>query len=91
MIWSNYDTGVKQVQKDMSLNYLGANLLDVIGYRTTYTNYLLNLEKEIPIMNLVGYRTKDDVWHSWDEGNALVDDYKKVQYYEMLGRKNNEY
>ena len=42
-------------------------------------------------MNLVGYRTKDDVWHSWDEENALVDDYKKVQYYEMLGRKNNEY
>lgn len=91
MIWSNYDTGVKQVQKDMSLNYLGANLLDVMGYRTTYTNYLLNLEKEIPIMNLVGYRTKDDVWHSWDEENALADDYKKVQYYEMLGRKNNEY
>ena len=91
MIWSNYDTGVTQVQKDMSLNYLGANLLDVMGYRTTYTNYLLDLEKEIPIMNLVGYRTKDAVWHSWDEGNSLAEDYKKVQYYEMLGRKNDEY
>lgn len=91
MIWSNYDTGVNQVEKDMSLNYLGANLLDVIGYRSTYTNYLLNLEKEIPIMNVVGYQTNDEVWHSWNESNTFVDDYKKVQYYEMFGRKRDEY
>ena len=91
MIWSNYDTGIKQVEKDMSLNYLGANLLDVMGYRTTYTNFLLDMEKEIPIMNVAGYRTKDDVWHSWEEPNVYVENYKKVQYYEMFGRKNNEY
>ena len=91
MIWSNYDTGIKQVEKDMSLNYLGANLLDVMGYRTTYTNFLLDMEKEIPIMNVAGYRTKDDVWHSWEESNVYVENYKKVQYYEMFGRKNNEY
>lgn len=91
MIWSNYDTGMEQIEKDMSLNYLGANLLDVMGYRTTYTNYLLNLELEIPIMNVVGYRTKDDIWHSWDESNPFLEEYKKVQYYELLGRTNDEY
>lgn len=37
-------------------------------------------------MNVAGYRTKDDVWHSWEESNVYVENYKKVQYYEMFGR-----
>ena len=91
MIWSNYDTGVEQMQKDMSLNYLGANLLDIMGYRTSYTNYLLNLETEIPVMNAVGYQTKDDVWHGWEEENNLINEYKIVQYYETFDRNDTEY
>lgn len=91
MIWSNYDTGIEQMQKDMSLNYLGANLLDIMGYRTSYTNYLLNLETEIPVMNAVGYQTKDDVWHGWEEENNLINEYKIVQYYETFDRNDTEY
>ena len=86
-----YDTGVEQMQKDMSLNYLGANLLDIMGYRTSYTNYLLNLETEIPVMNAVGYQTKDDVWHGWEEENNLINEYKIVQYYETFDRNDTEY
>lgn len=43
MIWTNFDTGTEQREENMSINYLGATLMDVAGYHTTYTNYLLEL------------------------------------------------
>ncbi len=87
MIWANFDTGIEQKEENMSINYLGANLMDVAGYHTTYTNYLLDLQKEIPVINAYGYQTTDGQWHSAEEANTALNDYKIVQYYEIFGAK----
>lgn len=87
VIWSNYDTGYTKSDVDMSINYLGANLLEVAGYGTPYTRYLLDLQKEIPVINSIGYQTSDRQWHSLDEKNAALNEYKIVQYYELFGSK----
>lgn len=71
----------------MSINYLGATLMDVAGYHTTYTNYLLDLQRKIPVVNACGYQTSDGQWHSLEEENADLDEYKIVQYYEIFGKK----
>lgn len=86
IIWSNYDLGIGQIDKDMSLNYLMANLLDSVGYKTSYTEYLLDLQKKIPIVNAIGYMTQDGVWHSHEEQNEALQDYKIVQYYELFDK-----
>lgn len=87
MIWSNFEVQKEAQIKDMSINYLGANLLELIGIHTEYSEYLLELEKEIPIINIKGYQTKDGVWHRNDEEKEEVSGYKIVQYYEMFEKK----
>ena len=87
MIWTNFDTGTEQREENMSINYLGATLMDVAGYHTTYTNYLLELQKKIPVVNACGYQTSDGQWHSLEEKNVDLDEYKIVQYYEIFHKK----
>ena len=87
MIWANFDTGIEQSEENMSINYLGATLMYVAGYHTTYTNYLLDLQRKIPVVNACGYQTSDGQWHSLEEENADLDEYKIVQYYEIFGKK----
>lgn len=87
IIWSNYDLGVEQKEIDMSINYLGANLLDLIGLHTDYTDFLLKLEETIPVINSVGYQTSDGKWHQLNEENELLTQYKFLQYYELFDIK----
>jgi phosphoglycerol transferase MdoB-like AlkP superfamily enzyme len=87
VIWSNYDTGVEAEQKDMSVNYLGMNVLQLAGIDTAYSDYLLDLETQLPIINTVGYQTSDGTWHSLSEEYDVINEYKTVQYYEMMEQK----
>lgn len=87
IIWSNYDLGVEQKEIDMSINYLGANLLDLIGLHTAYTDFLLKLEETIPVINSVGYQTSDGKWHQLNEENELLTEYEFLQYYELFDIK----
>lgn len=86
MIWSNYDLGIEQKEQDMSLNYLGANLLNILGIRTEYTGYLLDLQKEMPVINSVGYKDNNGEWHRLDEEIKKINEYQAVQYYELFER-----
>lgn len=86
-IWANYDTGVHNIDKNVSLNYLAANLLEVLGIETEYTNYLLDLEKDIPIINTEGYLTGTDEWHEFAESNDRLEQYRQIQYYELTANK----
>lgn len=86
MIWANYDTGVEASEVDMGINYLGSNLLDIIGVRTEYTAFLLDMQKSIPIVNGYSYMTDDNVWHELDEDNEWMRKYSIVEYYEMFDR-----
>lgn len=88
MIWANYtsETLPVNLSKDLSLNYLGANVLDLAGIRTPFTAYLLDLEKRLPVINAVGYQDERGTWHRLEEKNENVDEYQKVGYYMMFDR-----
>ncbi len=88
MIWANYtsETLPVNLSKDLSLNYLGANVLDLAGIRTPFTAYLLDLEKHLPVINAVGYQDECGTWHRLEEKNENVDEYQKVGYYMMFDR-----
>lgn len=91
IIWSNYEMETKSVQQDMSLNYLGANLMNLIGIHTAYSEYLLDLQQNIPIINLAGYKTDTGVWNNLLQDNDLLDAYRCVQYYELFDQKIEKY
>lgn len=84
IIWSNYDIGIKNIIQDTSLNYLGADILEMAGIYTPYFQFLTGMQKEIPIINRLGYQTSDKAWHSPDETNEIVDRYRKLQYYVLF-------
>lgn len=81
MIWANYDTGVEQRECMTSANYLGAHILNIAGISTYYTDYLLDLEREIPAINVNGYQTADRVWHGMWEEHPLIQEYSQMEYY----------
>lgn len=88
MIWANYDTACQQKELDTSANYLGALLLDQADIpRTAYTNFLLHMQEEVPVINVFGYQTKDGQWHSFEEETEVsgwVEQYRMLQYYTMF-------
>lgn len=91
IIWSNYDVYSTQdtestKQTDMSLNYLGANLLGLLGISTPYSQYLLSLQQQIPIVNSVGYQDSLGEWFSLEIENPVLTEYQSVQYYELFGK-----
>ena len=87
IIWANYDTGFSQINKDMSTNYLGANLLQIAGISTAYQQYLLNLENYIPIINSIGYMDNTDTWDAISMDNSYINEYSCIQYYQMMAIK----
>ena len=91
IIWSNYDVystpeTESTKQTDMSLNYLGANLLGLLGISTPYSQYLLSLQQQIPIVNSVGYQDSLGEWFSLEIENPVLTEYQSVQYYELFGK-----
>ena len=94
IIWANYDMGKSPKTLNTSSNYLGALLLDQAGIdRSDYMKFLVQMQKEIPILNAFGYQTKDEVWHSFEETievSKWIYDYKIVQYNAMFDTKRNK-
>lgn len=97
MIWANYDTQNQPIEMDTSANYLGALLLEQAGIpRTAYTNFLLQMQEKVPVLNVFGYQTTDGQWHTFDEETEVsewVEQYRMLQYYTMFdsGRKMEYY
>lgn len=84
IVFSNYDIGIDSVEKNTSVNYLGASLLALAGYQTPYFALIHEMERDIPIINAKGYVTGDQTWHSLDENNQFIDQYRLVQYYNLF-------
>lgn len=92
LIWANYDIEEKTVD-DISLNYLSTLLLQTTGLpMTDYQQYLTELHKTLPVITTVGYMDKDGTWYRSDDGDApyhsLIEDYRKVQYNNLLDKQN---
>ena len=89
-IWANYDI---EEQKDVftSANYLSGMLFKIAGIQTVpYQNYLLQLQKEIPAMNINGYLSIDGQWHFYSEEtrySPYLQKYWEIQYNNMFAKK----
>ena len=98
VIWANYDVaGNDQTSEtdDLSVNYLGAKLMEVIGAPlSTYQKALMGLREKLPAINTTGYLDADGTWHLAGDETATTlaaetavgagDDYATMQYYEMF-------
>ena len=95
IIWANYD--IEEQELDMSANYLSSYVMQLAGMKLTgYNKYLLDLQKEIPIISAVCYRGADGVFHEIDEKSEYsdkIEEYKLIQYNNLfdLENRNNEF
>ena len=95
VIWANYDIEEKEV--DMSANYLSSYVMQLAGMKLTgYNKYLLDLQKEIPVISAVCYQGTDGVFHEIDDKSEYTDkieEYKLIQYNNMFDveNRNNDF
>ena len=90
IIWANYDIEEKEV--DMSANYLSSYVMQLAGMKLTgYNKYLLDLQKELPIISAVCYQGDDGVFHEIDEKTKYskkIEEYKMIQYNNLFDIEN---
>lgn len=80
LIWANYDIESAS-ERDTSLNYLSAQVLQAAGVPTSaYQNYLLALQESYPVISAAGQTGRTEA----DE-EALLN-YQKLQYYNLFER-----
>lgn len=91
VIWTNYDTEEKQIDK-LSANYLGSYILEAAGLQMTpYQRYLLDLSKVLPVINSVGYVGDDGVYYEHGEESSYTDyisNYEILQYNNVIDYEN---
>lgn len=96
LIWTNCDE-LKEIygtsnEKDLSLNYLAANLLKISGLPLNdYFAYTLAIEDVIPAINISGYMDSNYQWHSFDEesSSSLAVEQLEIVQYSMLTTHEN--
>lgn len=85
IIWANYDIDEAQ-DVIVSNNYLENLLLKQAGIKLPlYNQYVEEVSKELPAMNVNGYMDNSGVWHNYgtDESDTvkeLLNDYELLQY-----------
>ncbi len=91
LLWANYDITEDDVDS-ISANYLSSYLLKTAGLKLTpYQEYLLQLRKEIPVINALFYIDKNQVCHRFSEQTpytGMVQDYRCVGYNSALDKKD---
>ena len=93
LIWANYDIPEAQ-GLELSLNYLSALLMDTANLPMTgYQKYLLDLWQSVPVVNTVGVRDAEGVWHGEHaalppETEAAVEEYQMLLYNNVFDKKN---
>ena len=95
VIWANYD--IEEQEVDMSANYLSSYVMQLAGMKLTgYNKYLLDLQKEIPILSAVCYQGDDGVFHELDEKTKYskkIEEYQMIQYNNLFDveHRNNDF
>lgn len=80
VIWANYDIAEME-DLDISMNYLGALLLDTIGVeKSAYFNYLFELMEDYPVITINGYQDKIGNVFEWSGTNEEFLEYRILQY-----------
>ncbi len=92
--WANYDIEEEVIEKT-SLNYLYSIIADRLGLPLTgYQKYLLDLNKEIPVLAAGGYWTADgDFYELQDETSPYFDrinEYNILEYNYIFGKEDRD-
>lgn len=95
LIWANYDIPEeKYVFEDgISINYLQSVMLDVTGMKMAgYNKYLLDLMKDVPIINANGYIGADGEYYTVDDKTSPyyneVNMYNTITYNHLFDKNN---
>lgn len=107
VIWANYDIDGRSQESDevdISTNYLGAELMDLIGAPLSdYQKAQLALRANLPAINMIGYQDRAGVWHLSDAavnknaGDAFKaaakarEDLAKMQYLKLFDHGDGVY
>ena len=92
LIWANYDIEEKEIEM-LSSNYLSSVLLETAGLQMSeYNRYLLELSKQLPVINTVGFMDMQGKLYSWnsDAYQQLLQQYQHVQYNCILDDNNRK-
>ena len=72
----------------MSANYLSSYVMNIAGNKLTgYNKYLLELQKELPVISAVCYKDKDGNVYANDEKSKyseLLHTYRMLQYNQLF-------
>jgi hypothetical protein len=85
IMWANYDINEEDVDT-ISANYLSSYLLKTAGLPgTAYNEYLLRLQKELPVINAHFYITKEGDCYPLSETTPYSNE---LQQYQFVGYNN---
>ncbi len=91
LIWANYDIETKEYG-DTSANFLQSILIETANLpRDEYTNYMIELRKEIPVITANYYMGNNGIKYNLDDSTSPYYDkilkYKEIVYYKMFDNK----
>lgn len=90
IIWANYD--IEEENLDMSANYLSSYVMNLAGLKLTgYNKFLLDLQKEVPVIGYVGYKCKNGKMYMNGDESEYSDkilEYQMIQYNQLFDTKN---
>ncbi len=93
IIWANYDIEDDYIEA-LSANYLSSYLLKTAGIKTTpYNDYLIELSKELPVINNNGYIDKNGNYYKNGEKSEysdLLKEYNIVIYNNAIDKKDEK-
>lgn len=89
-IWANYD--IPEETKDMSANYLSSYMLKTAGLKMTgYNKYLLDLQKQLPVISMTCYMSTDgklrEMTNIAENDKKNINDYNILEYNLMFDRE----
>lgn len=96
ILWANYDIPQEDIE-EISANYLSSYLLKTAGLKgTAYNSFLMDMYKEVPVINALFYIDKEHNFHKFSDTtkySQLIENYRYIGYNDALDKKNkqNEY
>ncbi len=92
IVWANYDIEEEVVEKT-SLNYLYSIIADRLDLPMSgYHRFLLDLQKQIPVINALGYWGADGVFYELDDEESpyyeALNEYQILEYNYIFGKEN---
>ncbi len=94
-IWDNMGLGKDETADLMSVNYLGAYVMEKAGLPLTeYQEFLLGLRQTLPVICSGTYIDENGVYHDWNKRNQdevygdLINDYNILTYNHLTDASN---